>query len=437
MRSHISAPATRSLRDAASVTHDRRNFDPVLHQVRPLDCLLADVAIRVQLSRTDYDKAVHRYQSISRQVERDSSRLAGLVELFYPQGSMAIGATIAARGTDKFDIDVVAQLMLADDVPPNIPLDMLFEAIRGEQGSRYHRMTKRRTRCVTVEYQDGMHIDFTPAVRRSGTPDRESWIFHDRPEAPDEPSLRLIANPYGFAEWFKEHTPPDEPFADFYVQRATDYERTLMAVEADAEPVPDQEPPFRKSTATIALQLLKRWRNVQYKYRSDRLPPSIMMAKLVADAANKTNGLGEELLFQAEHLVHEFQAAHVRKSRIRVINPVCEQDVLTDRWPSSLHEQGIFLQDLNDLVGKLQRLHEGCDLGEMKKIMTALFGEAPTVRVFADYNKDIGSTVIGGSRHRPKNGALVIQPREAIGAGAAATVVRTASTPRHTFYGGE
>ena len=314
---------------------------------------------------------------------------------------------------------------------------MLYEAVSGEPGSRYHRMTKRRTRCVTVEYKDGMHIDFTPAVRRWNTPDRESWIFDDRPEAPDEPSSRLIANPYGFAEWFKERTPPDDQFADFYVRRATDYERALMAAEADAEPVPDQEPPFRKSMATIALQLLKRWRNVQYEYRSGRRPPSIMMAKLVADGANQTKGLGEELLFQAEHLVQEFQAAHDRRTLVRVTNPVCDQDVLTDRWPSSPHEQGIFLHDLNDLVGKLQRLHRGCDLGEMKKIMAALFGEAPTDRVFADYNQDIGSTVRGGSRHRPKNGALVVQPTETIRAGTAATVVRTASTPRHTFYGEE
>ena len=51
---------------------------------------------------------------------------------------------------------------------------------------------------------------------------------------------------------FKEHTPPDDSFADFYLQRAADYERALMAAEADAEPVPDQEPPFRKSMATIA-----------------------------------------------------------------------------------------------------------------------------------------------------------------------------------------
>ena len=438
MRSHISAPAARPQRAKATVTRDRRSFDPSpRYQVRPLDRLLADIAIRIQLSRTDYDKAVRRYKSISEWVEREGSLLVGIVELFYLQGSMAIGATIAARGTDEFDIDVVAQLLLADNVPPNIALDMLYVAISGEQGSRYHQMTKRRTRCVTVEYQDGMHIDITPAVRRRGTPERESWIFHDRPEDPNEPSCRLIANPYGFAEWFKDCTPPDEPFADFYVQRTTEYERALIAAEADAEPVPAQESPFRKSKATIVLQLLKRWRNVQFEHRSGRRPPSIMIAKLVADAANRTDGLAEELLVQAEHLAREFQAAHDRQRLIMISNPACDQDVLTDRWPSSLHEQAIFLQDVKDLVRELQRLYEGCDLGEMKKIMTALFGEAPTDRVFSDYNENIGSTVIGGSRHLPKTGALVVQPTEAIGVGAATTAVRTASTPKHTFYGGE
>lgn len=48
-----------------------------------------------------------------------------------------------------------------------------------------------------------MHIDITPAVRRFGTPDRESWIFHDQSNVRYGESKRLIANPYGFAEWFK------------------------------------------------------------------------------------------------------------------------------------------------------------------------------------------------------------------------------------------
>ena len=440
MEPHINGPRATTppaTRPETSVNHYRQNFDTKGSiQPNPLDRLLADIAIRIQLSRTDYDKAIRRYESISDWIERDASLLRGSVELFYPQGSMAIGATIAARGTDEFDIDVVVQLLLAGNVSPETPLNMLHAAIRGDEGSRYYQMTKRRTRCVTVEYHDGMHIDFTPAIRGPHAPERESWIFHDRPEAPDEPSRRLIANPYGFAEWFKKRTPPDDPFVDFYIGRSAEYERTLLKAAADAEPVPLQEPPFKKSTAAIALQLLKRWRNLQYEYRSGRRPPSIMIAKLVGDAANRTTGLAEELLLQAEHLLGVFQAAHSRNTLIRISNPVCDQDILTDRWPSTLAEQATFLKDLTDLVAKVRRLHQGCDLAEMKRIMTALFGEAPTERVFSDYNQSIGSTVTGGSRHIPRSGSLAASTRTGNGTGAAAAVAAGSSrTPTHTFYG--
>ena len=101
----------------------------------PTDILLADVAIRVQLSRTDYNKAVDRYQTINDWIERDGSPLEDRAQLFYPQGSMAVGATIASKlKTDEFDIDVVAQLNLPSDVLPHEPLDLLFKAIKERRG---------------------------------------------------------------------------------------------------------------------------------------------------------------------------------------------------------------------------------------------------------------------------------------------------------------
>ncbi len=306
----------------------------------PADILLADVAIRIQLSKTDYNKATQRYQTINAWIERDGSPLKDRVELFYPQGSMAIGATIASKlKTDEFDIDVVAQLDLPTNVSPWEPLDLLFEAIRGEPGSRYYSKTKRRTRCVTVDYSDAMHLDVTPSLRMRGTPERQSLIFHHRAEAPQDPSYRLIANPYGFAEWFKDNTPLDYDFADLIEKRAEEYQRMRIFAEADSDPVPPQEPPFRKSKAVIVLQLLKRWRNMQYDTRSGRRPPSIMIAKLVADAANNTGRLSEELLLQAKYMLSFFRQQHDQGRLVHIVNPVCPEDVLTDRWPGSLQDQ--------------------------------------------------------------------------------------------------
>ena len=402
----------------------------------PTDILLADVAIRVQLSRTDYNKAVDRYQTINDWIERDGSPLEDRAQLFYPQGSMAVGATIASKlKTDEFDIDVVAQLNLPSDVLPHEPLDLLFKAIKGKPGSRYYRMTERGTRCVTVDYSDDMHIDVTPVIRRWNTPERESWLFHDRPEVPHEPSYPLIANPYGFAEWFKDNTPPDQDFSDIFEKRAAEYEQLILAEKADSEPVRPQEPPFRKSKAVIVLQLLKRWRNVQYDSRSGRRPPSILIAKLVADAANHTDRLSEELLLQARHMLSEFRRWHDAGRHIHVANPVCEQDVLTDRWPETLRDQAVFIRDLENLVAKVERLVSGYDLEEMKTIMVDLFGEAPTFEVFRAFNERMGNQVqLGQSQHRPGNGRLVLSPTVATGLTVAPGTLRT---PEHTFFRGD
>ena len=219
----------------------------------PLDTLLADISIRIQLSQTDYSKAVDRYEAVSSWIDRKGSPLEDRVIVFYPQGSMAIGAVIATRAThDEFDLDVVAQLDLPGWMTPQQVLDLLYKAINGVPGSRYHGKVRRRTRCVTVEYADNMHIDVTPAVRRTHTPERESWIFHHRAEAPDEPSFLCIANPYGFAEWFKISTPLDANFSEAYIARASAYEQVAFAA-AESEPVPTQQPVSRKSKAVIVL----------------------------------------------------------------------------------------------------------------------------------------------------------------------------------------
>ena len=403
----------------------------------PVDILLADVAIRIQLSQSDYDRAVARYMAINRWIEREGSPLKDRVDLFYAQGSMATGSTIASKlQSDEYDIDIIAQLTLPADVTPQEALDLLYAAIRGERGSRYYHMAKRRTRCVTVDYSNAMHLDVTPMLRRNGTPERESWLFHHRAEAPHEPSYRCIANPYGFAEWFKENTPLDHDFAKAFEERAREYEKGMLVEMAETDPVLPQEPPFRKSKAVLALQLLKRWRNIRYDGRHGRRPPSIMIAKLLVDGANSTDSLSEELLHQARLMLSEFQRWQNDGALICVANPVCSQDVLTDRWPSSLPEQGVFVNDLRALVSKVERLVSGCALDEMQSIMIDLFGEAPTTETFRVFNQRQGREVRRGrSQHVPGAGHLVV-PSVVVG-GTSMVEPSVRPTKKHTFYGGK
>jgi Second Messenger Oligonucleotide or Dinucleotide Synthetase domain len=402
----------------------------------PVDLLLADVAIRVQLTRTDHAKAEQRYEALGDHLDRDGSLIQGRVELIYPQGSMAIGATIASRlTTDEYDVDFIAQLNLPRAIAPQTAIDLLFHSIRGKPGSRYHDMAERRTRCVTVHYADKMHADITPVILLPEREERTSLVFHS-PDDPREPDLTLIANPWGFAQWFKRTTPPDHEFARLFAERAAEHEYRVLAEEAESEELPTPLPPHQKSKALIVLQLLKRWRNVRYDTRRTRRPPSIMMAKLIADAANSTDTLSEELLHQGGSMLDVLRAEQRAGRKIEVRNPECEEDILTDRWPASLQEQNVFIRDLEDLVAKVERLIAGCPLDEMRVIMTDLFGEGPAEQAFRAFNERFGNSIRQGRSRYSTDGGRLSLPGSGLVAGAAAPLITRASPP-HTFYGTE
>lgn len=83
------------------------DFNPL---VTALDRILAEIAFSVQLPPSLHRKAVERYRAVRGFLE-GTDQFKDQIEHFYPQGSMAIDATISARGTDgEYDIDIVAQL---------------------------------------------------------------------------------------------------------------------------------------------------------------------------------------------------------------------------------------------------------------------------------------------------------------------------------------
>jgi hypothetical protein len=389
------------------------------------DTLLADIAIRVQLSPTLHRLATDRYQTLDHWIQREGSPLYGLVETTYAQGSMRIGATINSRVTnDEFDIDAVTQLRLAIATPPSHVLDILFDAVRGEPGSRYFGCTRRRSRCVTISYKGGMHVDLTPAILQIGTPPRQSWIFEHESHGPFDAGRSLIANPYGFGEWFKQRMPDDNDFSRWFLGRTQTYEERILA----AEPVPPPVPVGQKSRVIVALQLFKRWRNVQYDTRTGRRPPSVVLSKLVADAATDAAmsgpGLLHVLLQLAQSLLDEFQRCESNSLLIRVANPVCPDDVLTDRWPGNLGAQATFIADLRNLIADLLKLQRTSNIDDIRRILVSLFGEAPALKAIEPHLK----TLPRGPMSVTSTGGVIAGT-----AVAGSSVART--VPRHTFHG--
>lgn len=397
------------------------------------EVLLAETAVRVELPPSWHKRAVDRYEAVRQYIERPDSPLHGLVELFYPQGSMAIRATIRARKRDSgYDIDLVAELRLPYETTPERALDVLHRAIKGEPGSRYHDKVERQTRCVTVHYEDGMHLDVTPSILLDPEDPRRSWIFHAKPGESAEQHTRLTINSYGFAEWFNERTPIDLEFAESYRRRVLAMEQGITLAEAEAEPVPDHwTEDGGKSATIVALQLLKRNRNIRYVNRHVRMPPSVLLSCEAGRVAAPHSNISSALDAISRALLKELEAADRAGRLVDVRNPRCEVDRFTDRWPENLAAQRQYIADLREFRTQLTQLMAEGSLEDKSELLKKMFGEEPARSVIDDYWRELDSAVSQGTRSIDRSGRIIT------GAGASsAAASANANRPRsHRFYG--
>ena len=185
----------------------------------PLDRILAEIALSIQLPPSLHDKAKARYEAVRRHLEgQDAFR--DQIEHFYPQGSMAIDATISTRGTDdEYDLDIVSQL--GGRFRLMEPLEILIELEAALVDYPVQRVL-RQTRCVTLFYADKMHLDVTPALRIYGTLDRESHITHAKgPHRSADDRVPLGTRPQRLKARRREHSwcsssnSPCSPAADW------------------------------------------------------------------------------------------------------------------------------------------------------------------------------------------------------------------------------
>jgi hypothetical protein len=175
-------------------------------------------------------------------------------------------------------------------------------------------------------------------------------------------------------------TPQDTDFAGFYEQRSLEYDMRKVESRAPADPVPAREP---------AYHLIKRWRNVIFVRPSRsglRRLPSVLLSKLIADNANQTRTLSEEVEHQARSLLLRLESERRSGRLIRETNPRCDADVLTDRWPETHADQDLAISDLRDFVKKIHRLRTAdLTLPEMSSILEDLFGTRPARQAVREY----------------------------------------------------
>lgn len=341
--------------------------------------MLIDVAGRIQLTRTKHAIAVGHYQALCSYVDRPGSPLHKKVITSYPSGSFGIGAVIASRvRTNQHDLDVVLELDLAIDTPPAEVLRLLHDAIQAEDGSRYHDKVKRNSRCVTVEYDDGFKVDLMPVVRDASGKERRGVLFHSKGES----AYTKKVNPYGFKTQYNATVETDPAFVTSLRKHMAD---SALFEKADVEPMDGHVALEEKSPRTVALQLLKRLRDVRYRkqdHRGRRAPPSIVLASFALLKPNSRHSLLWELIDQIKFVRDQLEFANRRGTLVDVRNPAWSEDRFTDRWPADLSDQELLINDLADFEIRLETIaRDVFSSVETKAALKELFGE--TAATFA------------------------------------------------------
>ncbi len=400
---------------------DQRPSDPFAD---PLDAVLAEIAVNIQLPPGLHEKAVERYKAVCRYIDRNGSPLEGRVLSLYPQGSMAIDATTSTRGTDdEYDIDAVAEIVGGDEKPKGL-LDLLERALAGYPVSRI----ERKTRCITLYYTDGMHLDVTPA-RRVAAKEKQSEIPHAK-QGEDASEHRYVPmNAYGFCTWYNDRTPTERRFALALNKRL--YENAGVAfAAAEVEDVPEQTPLLIKSVTTVALQLLKRHRNIAYADAKGRIPPSILLSCHAGHAASPGMGLADMVIRQARWTARAIDQAARAGRLLEVSNPEFPAERFTDRWPENQRQQSDYAALLHALADGLEAARtRGAQLEDLQAWLREQFGAGAVTKSVAAFNSRLGRQVQALEHSYTRSGGLFTPAVPAlIGLGTLAPVVARAHT---------
>lgn len=377
----------------------------------PLDAILAEIAVGLQLPPGLHAKAVARYKAVCDYIDRAGSPLASRVSCLYPQGSMAIDATISTRGTDdEYDIDAVAEITGGSE-GPEVLLDLLELALKDYPMSRI----ERKTRCITIYYADDMHLDVTPA-RRLAPKEKEGVIAHAKRGRPDEHRF-VPMNAYAFCEWYKQRAPIENRFA-LALNRELYAKHGFVFDAAEVEDVPEQTPLIVKSVTTVALQLIKRHRNIFYADADGRMPPSVMLSCHAGHAASPGMGLANMVIRQARWTARAIAEAARQGKLLEVPNPEFPAERFTDRWPENQSQQQTYARALNDLADGLQSFRDrDVELEDLQAWLRTRFGQRVVTRSVEAFNKRLGQQVQSRQHGFTRSGGLYVPAAPAIIAG--------------------
>lgn len=266
-----------------------------------------------------------------------------------------------------------------------------------------------------------------PVARLAGEPPRAGNLFHHKPETGE--TFHKPVNPWGFADHFNRRVEFDPAFYDLFKGRRLLVEGQL-SIKADTQPMPDHAPLEEKSPRVVALQLIKRARDIAYRNRTGRRqPPSVVLGAIALDAGPVRSRLIDEVIQIATFIRSGLLSKDGPRGTVQVLNPVYPPDDFTDRWPEDSAAQSLFDADLRRLIVDLYHLrNDNPGLEQKKEILKRHFGETAADYALESYLDSRRFEAEAGKLHMGARGRVMAGAAASVSVGSRATTAAKAAT---------
>lgn len=335
-----------------------------------LDRLLIIAAESLDLPPSKHKDATDKYDAVGRFLAEQDSPLRIYDPQVYPQGSFALGTVVKPLGRDEFDIDLMCVL----DVPALTTQRELKRIVGDRLKLRYQApMLEEKNRCWRINYAGDFHLDITPAKPNKHGPTQTALHISDK-----EYLYWKDTDPKGFIAWFE------------YRKRVT----ALMAAneaQANVEPAPTHDDHSEKAPLQIAIQLLKRHRDVQFQRRDDA-PISIIITTLAGHAYKQEQSVVVTMRGLLDRMPYCIDKT---KGYAYVANPSNADENFADKWRQDPRLEKAFYEWI-DRASKDVALLENSSISNMGPVLNRFLGEKRTKIVLEKWAQRI-------IQARPKN----------------------------------
>lgn len=331
-----------------------------------IDNMLRRIAKELEISKTEFDKAVQSYGAVGTYLDNNIPEYDIRV---VPQGSFSLGTVIKPiTDKDEYDIDLVAiienQFSSARELK-NIVGDAL------KASDRYSDKLKEGKRCWTIEYADSSqyHMDILPTMKSSTYSSNKKLIMTHKESENSDYEFRTT-NPEAYYEWFTKKMEKEK-------KKLT--EEYAIRNKVEIVDVPEYEV---KTTLQIAIEILKRYRDIKFQHNPEIKPISIILTTLMAEIYT-----GEENVYE---LIEKFSRDYTKylekdeKGNIVIKNPVNSDENFADKWQVYPERKEAFFEFMTQLRNEVvtnKILLEGHQV-EQAKVYKTLFGENMMNKVY-------------------------------------------------------